>query len=808
MRIYEFAKQKDVSSKELVQLLETEGFAVTSHMSIMTQEMEAFLEKYFNAQVKKQAESKEKKKKPVQKVTIEDQVKTSKKKEPVNIKQVLGSDASLVPKKNENIVSNTKKYYEEQVTKSVPVFSQNTKEHAEAPLSSLDSTVKSEYKNPEQDIFASDNPDIINLLESASEFDNSRSRNLQPLKPSLVRTLGQVKGVGEERTTRRRSRKSYQRRQERAQKEHVAAPKVVTEIKLQGDLVLEEVAILLGKQAGELIISLLKKGMACTKNYLLSEAIIADLAHQYGIKVISDRSNAEKTTGHIRQTVTQSGVDRWPIVVVVGHVDHGKTTFLDYIRKANVAGKEKGGITQHIGAYEVESTHGKMVFLDTPGHEAFSFLRARGIKVTDIAVLMVAADDGVMPQTIEAIKAAREANVAIIVAINKIDKVASTAAIESVKRELAQHDLLVEDWGGNIICAPISAKTGQGIPELLEMITLQAQMMDLKADPHAKPKAFVLESRLDKGYGPVATVILVEGTLKIGDYFYAGETTGKVRLLLKSNGERVLEIGPSVPVQVVGFDKFAPLGEWLTVIDAAEYAKIKAGKTSVAAIATSALLTPAYQENQDKDERIIRIIIKVDTHGTSEAINRIIASLAKQNKEVARRLQIINVSIGDISERDILFAENVGAQVIGLHVKVEKNAQLIAKDKKIDIVLYDVIYHMTEGLEALIQDSRKAIIVSTKVGEAVVRKVFPLKNNTAIAGCYVTEGLFSRNAKVVCMRNNKKIGEGKISSLQRDKKVVKEVHSGYECGFLTEQFHDWQEGDIVQCFVETKEMPK
>lgn len=782
MRIYELAKQKNVSSKDVVQLLEKHGFSVTNHMSVVTDKIGKFLEQHFADDIKTEKKNSKEKKLEASVDNVKQKKNSTNKSNDVKKVVQKSISSSKGEQKKENIIKK-----------------QNNK-NAEAPLSSI---ATQDQKRPEKDVFATDNPDILNLLDSARNFSSAQGTGSRS-----GRTVGHGKSAGGERPRRRRSRKSYQRKQERAQRAAATVPRVVTEIILRGDLVLEEAARLLGKQPAELIVSLLRKGMACTRNHILSKESVADLAHQYGIKVIEEKVSLEETD-HVSKVFKQKGVERWPIVVVVGHVDHGKTTFLDHIRKADVASKEKGGITQHIGAYEVESEHGKIVFLDTPGHEAFSFLRARGIKVTDIAILMVAADDGVMPQTIEAIKAAQDAGVTIIVAINKIDKVSSPAAIESVKRELAQQDILVEDWGGSVVCAPISAKTGQGISELLEMITLQASMMDLKADPEEVPRAFVLESRLDKGYGPVATVILVAGTLKVGDHFFAGETTGKVRLLLKSNGDRVTKIGPSVPIQVIGFDKFAPLGEWLQVINAKEYSKIRSGRSSIASVVSgSSTFTPMFQENQEKDDQIVRVIIKVDTHGTSEAISRIIATLSKHNKEVARRLQIINISIGDVSESDILFAQNVNARIIGLHVKVERNAQSIAKEKKINVALYSVIYHLTEGLESLIQESRQAVLISEKVGEAIVRKVFTLKNNTAIAGCYVTDGKIPRNGKVVCFRKDKKIGEGNIVSLQRDKKSVKEVNSGYECGFLTDQFHNWQEGDTIQCFVEKKEVPK
>jgi translation initiation factor IF-2 len=782
MRIYEFAKQKNVSSKELVEILIAQGFDVTSHMSVLNTEAEAFLNKKFG-----------KKAEPVapKKVALEEKAPAA------SVKKAPAKKAAA-----ESIPTPPKK--------PAPAITPQPTIPLETPLSPVTSQTKIEKNIPQQASLAPHGDEAIELFEVADALE---TEGVTAPQASYIRAIPRgartsAPRADEQPRRQSRSRRNYQRRLERRQQNYQAIPVAVTEITLKGDLPLDEAAAKLGKLPGELILSLLKKGMVCNKNNMLTAASIADLAHQYGIKVISEGVGSTATgISHVSKEIAAKGAQRWPMVVVIGHVDHGKTTLLDYIRKANVAGKEKGGITQHLGAYEVETPHGKIVFLDTPGHEAFTFMRARGIKVTDIAILVVAADDGVMPQTIEAIKSAKEAGVTLVVAINKVDKLGSTAPIESVKRQLSQQDVLVEDWGGTVVCAPISGKTGAGVAELLEMVTLQAQMLDLKADPDAVPRAFVLESKLDKGYGPVATVIPIEGTIRQGDYFVAGEATGKVRLLVNSKGERIKQAGPSIPVQIIGFDKFAPLGEWLHVVPADEYSKVKSGRQKVVSTASSTVLQQA-SDSKVAGERIIRLLIKVDTNGSREAVNRVIAALAKANKEVARRLQVVSVTVGDISESDVLMAEDIDAYIIGLHVKTERNASVLAKDKKVEIVPYDIIYHLTEGLEALIQDSRKAIIVATKVGEATVRKVFPLKNNTVIAGCYVTDGTIQRNAKVICMRDNKKVGEGKINSLQRDKKTVKEVHSGYECGFVTDNFHEWQVGDIVQCIVETKEMPK
>jgi translation initiation factor IF-2 len=474
----------------------------------------------------------------------------------------------------------------------------------------------------------------------------------------------------------------------------------------------------------------------------------------------------------------------------------------------NVAASEKGGITQHLGAYEVVSTHGKIVFLDTPGHEAFSYIRERGARVTDIVVLVVAVDDGIKPQTIEAIKHAKAANVPIIVVINKIDKIQSPAAIETVKRQLAQYDLMPEDWGGKTIVVPISAKTGQGVDNLLELIVLQAQIMELKADPTAPARAFVLESKVERGYGPVATVICVEGTLKQGDYFTCGGSTGKVRLLINSYGIKVSSVGPAVPVRVVGFDSFSAMGDWLGVVSQADYAKAKANKSVEPTTTGEGGAAQLMLHMDTEKQKSLNLIIKTDTRGSKEALMGCIEKLSKLSREVKCPIYVVASGIGDISEGDIDFAASTNSVIIGLHIKQEKNAITLAKQKNIVVLIHHIIYHLVEELEQLLQSKREVEIVWNKVGEAVVKKVFDIKGVGVIAGCYMRDGILSRDYKVVCMRDGKKIGEGKVTSLQRDKKTVKEVHAGFECGFVCDGFNDWAEGDVVLCYTQVKEKQK
>ena len=611
---------------------------------------------------------------------------------------------------------------------------------------------------------------------------------------------GGVRSSGGRRSTQgSRSRKKYSRGVRSGASR--VPEKVVSEITIDAEMSLACAAELMGKPSGELILSLLRQGVVCNRNHVLSVDAISFLAHQYGIKsTISAGDGGKKSSGGV--AVSSDGTTRWPVVVVMGHVDHGKTTLLDFVRKMNVAAREAGGITQHLAAYEVSSAHGKIVFLDTPGHEAFSYMREKGARVTDIAILVVAADDGVMPQTIEAIKHAKAAEVPIIVAINKIDKIDSSVPIESVKRQLAQQDLLPEDWGGDVICVPISAKTGKGVEELLEMIVLQAQMLELKADSDVAASAFILESNIEKGYGPVATVICRNGSLRIGDYFSCGSSTGKVRLLIDMAGNKISLAAPSVPVRVVGFDSFASLGDWLKVIPAEEYFAKRKGKVDVASARGMASASIGAMEKPE-ELAAVPLVIKTDTQGSLEAVLGAIKAIEKMFVDVGAFV-IINSAIGDVSEGDVETALDNKAHLVALHVKVERNATALARERGTSIHKHNIIYKLIEDLEEVMESHRKEISVWNKTGEALVLKTFDLKGKGVIAGCVVKDGVISRKGKVVCLRNGVEVGSGMISSLQRERKVVKEVHKGHECGFLSNEFNGWAVDDVVHCFIEEK----
>jgi|GEM_PF-1165607 len=578
-------------------------------------------------------------------------------------------------------------------------------------------------------------------------------------------------------------------------RESVAAP---TSVPL-APAILSDFAVLIGKTSGELILLLLKWKVISNKNQLLTEDLIAKIAQHYGIPVVAPVEKAVELGAReqLHAAAGEKFVERSPVVVVMGHVDHGKTTLLDFIRKTRVAAREKGGITQHLGAYEAKTEHGDLVFIDTPGHEAFSKIRARGTHVADIVILVVAADDGVMPQTIEALKHAQTMKVPIVVAINKIDRV-EKARIDIVKRDLAtQHGLMPEEWGGQTLYLPISAKTGLGVDKLLEMIVLQAQMMELKAPIDRYAAGFVLESKLEKGRGAVATVLTQQGILRVGDYFVSGNTTGRVSSLVDSSGQRIAQAGPSRPVQVAGFNELAVAGDSFEVVDKHTFLKTKQ------LFEGSRQQAPSSRTAQE--ENAIKILIKTDTNSSKEAL---IEAIAKISKKSEKGFLVLQSSVGSVNESDVMLAHDTGARIITLHVKAEPNANILAQRSSVVINSFDIIYKLLEYLQELALSMAPIKLVRTKTGEAIVRKVFDIKNLGVIAGSYLKQGIFTRDGSVVIWRGNKKVGEGKIISLQRDKNAVKEVHAGYECAFMVEDFKDWQLDDRVECFVERPETTK
>ena len=494
-------------------------------------------------------------------------------------------------------------------------------------------------------------------------------------------------------------------------------------------------------------------------------------------------------------------VPRPPVVCVMGHVDHGKTSLLDAIRQTNVTAKEAGGITQHIGAYVVEINGQRITFLDTPGHEAFTAMRMRGAQSTDIAILVVAADDGVMPQTIEAINHAKAAGVEIIVAINKVDK--PSANIDRVKQELSEYELIPEDWGGTTICVPVSAHTKEGIPELLEMILLTAEVKELKANPNRKARGLVIEAELDKGKGPVATVLVQKGTLHVGDNIAVGPCHGKVRAMMDDKGRRVKEAGPSTPVEILGLNDVPGAGEIFMAMDSDKEARsfaetfISEGKNKLIEETKMKLsLDDLFSQIKAGNVKELPLIIKADVQGSVEAVKQSLVKLS--NEEVM--VKVIHGGVGAINESDVSLASASNAIIIGFNVRPDATAKSIADREKVDVRLYRVIYQAIEDVEAAMKGMLDPVFEEKVIGHAIVRQTFKASGVGTIAGCYVMDGKFQRNCSCRITRDGEQIFDGALASLKRFKDDVKEVATGYECGLVFEKFNDIQEDDMVEAY--------
>ena len=492
---------------------------------------------------------------------------------------------------------------------------------------------------------------------------------------------------------------------------------------------------------------------------------------------------------------------RPPVVCVMGHVDHGKTSLLDAIRHTNVIGGEAGGITQHIGAYVVEKNGEKITFLDTPGHEAFTAMRMRGASSTDIAILVVAADDGVMPQTVEAINHAKAAGVEIIVAVNKIDK--PSANVERVKQELTEYELIPEDWGGSTIFVPVSAKTGEGLEDLMEMILLTAEVLELKANPNRRARGLVLEAELDKGRGPVATVLVQKGTLRVGDAVAAGAAHGKVRAMMDDKGRRVKEAGPSMPVEILGLNDVPNAGEVLVGCgndkEARSFAEtfISQSKVKLLEETKSKLsLDDLFTQIQEGNLKELGIVVKADVQGSVEAIKQSLVKLS--NDEVV--VKIIHGGVGAINESDVSLASASNAIIIGFNVRPDATAKETAEREGVDIRLYRVIYNAIEDVEAAMKGMLDPVFEEKVLGHAEVRQLFKASGVGTIAGSYVLDGTFERDCSARIIRDGIVVYEGSLASLKRFKDDVKEVRAGYECGFVFNNFNDVKEGDQVEAY--------
>ena len=568
-------------------------------------------------------------------------------------------------------------------------------------------------------------------------------------------------------------------------------------------ITVKELSEKIGKPAAEIIKKLFILGIMATINQEIDFDTCSLIASDYGIEL---EHNVAKTFEEVLQEssdeVDESTelVERPPVVTIMGHVDHGKTSLLDAIRNSSVTEGEAGGITQHIGAYTVTCNGRTITFIDTPGHEAFTSMRARGAQVTDIVILVVAADDGIMPQTVEAINHAKAANVPIIVAINKMDR--ETANPERVKQQLTEHGLVSEEWGGDTICVPVSAKTQMGLDSLLEMVLLEADVLELKANPNRLAKGTIIEAELDKGRGPIATVLVQNGTLKIGDTIVAGTAYGRVRAMVDDKGKRVTKAGPSQPVEVLGFSEVPAAGDILNVAEidklsrqVAEERRDKQKAEQLKNLSKVSLddLFSQIAEGQIKD---LNIIVKADVQGSVEAVKQALEKLS--NDEV--RVRCIHGGVGAITGSDIMFASASNAIIIGFNVRPDAAARAAAEKEKVDMRLYRIIYNAIEDIEKAMKGMFKPVYEENTLGRISVRNTFKVSGVGTIAGAYVQDGKVTRNAQIRVVRDGIVIHEGKIASLKRFKDDAKEVAAGYECGIGIENFNDIREGDTIEAF--------
>ena len=580
------------------------------------------------------------------------------------------------------------------------------------------------------------------------------------------------------------------------------AKKQQLKVEIPDEISVGELASRMKKTAAEVIKQLFKLGVFASISDVIDYDTAALVAMEMGCKVEKEVIvTVEEKLIDDHEDKEEDLVSRAPVVVVMGHVDHGKTSLLDYIRHANVASGEAGGITQHIGAYTVDVNGSPITFLDTPGHEAFTSMRARGAMVTDIAILVVAADDGIMPQTIESINHAKAANIPVVVAINKMDTVGANP--ERIKQQLTEYDLVSEEWGGDTIICPISAKTGMGVDKLLENLVVLAEVLELKANPNRAAKGTVIEARLDKGRGPIMTVLVQNGTLKLGDIIIAGTAVGRVRTMINDKGQRVTEAGPSTPVEISGLSEVPIAGDTFNAVadermarELAEERRVKMMNESLGGT-KKVSLEDLFSQIQAGEMKTLNIIVKADVQGSAEAVKTSLEKIS--NDEV--RVKVIHSAVGAINESDVMLAATSGAIIVGFNVRPDNAARDNAARNKVDIRMYRVIYDCINEIEAAMKGMLAPKFKEVIIGHAEVRETYKVSKVGTVCGCYCTDGKIQRGCQVRVLRDNIVIHEGELASLRRFKDDVKEVASGYECGMQIEKFNDVKVGDVIECFV-------
>lgn len=687
---------------------------------------------------------------------------------------------------------------------------QNRFEVEEQESESLKNAKKEKFEKNKSE-FEKHRPETQNLESERKENVPSKKDK----KKEKQKHKSKQENLHEQMTGAEFTQSRHQEKSKRSKKKwHQKTQEVEEEVKVEAIILDERMTVAdftkaIGKKNNEVILKLMNLGVMAAVNQYIDFDVMTIVADDFGIQV---EKKAEEIDLDILEydfeDDEKSLVKRAPVVTVMGHVDHGKTSLLDAIRSTNVISGEAGGITQHIGASEVRINGEKIVFLDTPGHEAFTSLRARGAKVTDIAILVVSADDGVMPQTIEAIDHARAANVPIIVAINKIDK--PTADPDRVIQELSQHGVLVEDWGGETVCVKVSAKKKQNIDQLLEMILIVAELQELKANPNRNAVGTVIEANLDKGRGAVATILIQNGTLEVGDAFVCGTTVGRVRAMYDFRGKKLKKAGPSSAVEIIGMSEVATAGDRFFKIDSdrearqiAEKRMAQAKRKEMEKQAQSVTLEDIFNQIQAGKVKTLDLILKADAHGSIEAIKQSLAKI--ETDEV--KINIHHANVGGITENDIMLATASRTVIIGFNVRPSADVMAVAKKEGVEIRTYQIIYNLLDDIEAAMKGMLEPVYEEVQTAEVEIRTTFKVPGVGTIAGAYVKSGKIERNASIRLLRDGIIVHTGKLSSLKRFKDDVKEVASGYECGMGIENYSNIKEGDIIEAF-EQREIPR
>ena len=700
-----------------------------------------------------------------------------------------------------------KKASDKKPTDKKPAAKANEK--ADTNKTSNQELPKKKVKDPNKPMQSRTKGEVRHIDTRAGSVDldkyNERYENIAPANDRNSDNVVRKQKLNQKsKQYRKQGMRSHKHESEAERLKRIAAERAKKQIKITvpEEITVGELAALLKMTAAEVIKKLFALGMMATVNEVIDYDTAEIFATELGAKV------EKEVVVTIEERIIDDTVDaeedlqpRDPVVVVMGHVDHGKTSLLDAIRNTSVTSTEAGGITQHIGAYRVQTPEGKITFLDTPGHAAFTSMRARGAMATDIAILVVAADDGIMPQTIEAINHAKAANVSIIVAINKMDK--PGASPDRIMQQLTEHDLVPEEWGGDVICIPVSAKTHQGIDKVLESINLVAEMLELKANPNRAAKGIVIEAKLDKGRGPVATVLVQNGTLKTGDTIVAGTAVGRVRVMTNENGKVLDSAGPSVPVEIMGLAEVPQAGDTFDAVSDERLARElveqrkREAKEEEFKQYQKVTLDNLFSSISQGDMKELNIIVKADVQGSVEAVKQNVEKLS--NDEV--KVKVIHGSVGAINESDVMLANASNAIIVGFNVRPDPVAAEIAERDGVDMRMYRVIYDCIEELEAAIKGMLAPKFREVVLGRAEVRNVFKLSSAGMIAGSYVLDGKITRNSQIRVVRDGIVIFEDAIASLKRFKEDAKEVASGYECGVGLEKFNDIKEGDILEAFI-------